>query len=423
MPTTFAIPGVNSLHGSVSISGSKNAALALITASILTSGQTTLQNVPQISDIDNQCAILSHLGVLISRAKTTLHLDTTNLQSRDIPPYLTGKLRASVLILGALLARFGHARIGVPGGCRLGKRSIDQHVTGLEQLGACVKIDAGWIEGYVPSSGLRGAVVRLQTPTVLGTENLMLAACLAQGTTHIRNAAQEPEVVDLARCLAGMGVGVGGAGTSNLVIQGRREYVRPVRYRVMEDRIEAGTFLILGAMLGNPLTVRGCRADYQRELIRVLRGVGAVVNVEGKQTVVVYRAMRPRAMNVSTGPYGAFPTDLQPQLMALLATARGVSRVEETIFEQRFNQVAGLRSMGADIDVQGQVAVVRGVSHLSGSIVDARDLRAGASLVLAAVGAHGVTCVQSVEHIDRGYDDFENKLRGLGVSIRRVPES
>ena len=417
MSDSFAIQGGRDVVGEIAVSGSKNASLALIAAALLASGRSALEDCPRISDITSLTQIMSYLGVESTRIASTLHIDVTNLQRHSIPAVLSTKLRASILLLGVLLARLGHAKIALPGGCKLGERSIEEHLKGLEALGAQIRVGE-FIEASVPPPGLHGAVITLKTPTVLGTGNIMMAACLARGTTHIVNAAREPEVVDLARCLVGMGAEITGLGTSVLVIHGR-DTLHPYKYKVMEDRIEGGTFLILGAMCGNPLTVHGCHAGHQKELLKLLRAVGAKIDVQGR-SIVVWRATAPAAIEFQTGPYPSFPTDLQPQLMALLATAKGVSQITETVFDQRFNQVPSLRAMGASISLDGANAAVYGAGGLSGAIVTATDLRAGASLVLAAIAAPGLSIVHKVENIDRGYENLEHKLRAIGVSIRRL---
>ena len=417
MASTLVIEGGRDVVGEVYISGSKNAGLAIMAAALLASGQSTLEGVPRLSDIGNFGRILRQLGAQVTRIADTLQIETANVQCSDIPFELTRTMRASILILGPLLARFGNAKVSLPGGCAIGLRPIEQHIKGLERLGACVVISDRSIDARAPS-GLHGAVLPLETPTVTGTMNLMLAACMARGVTHIQNAAREPEVADLAMCLISMGVTIHSAGTDHLTIHGR-DSLLPYHYRVMKDRIEGGTFLILGAMAGNPLTVHGCIYENQSALIEKLRAIGAHIEVK-ECSMTVYKATRPAAIDVQTGPYPCFPTDLQPQLMALLSVALGRSLLTETVFELRFNQVIGLTSMGAHIGVDGETAIVNGVKGLSGSTVVATDLRAGASLVIAAIIAKGTTMIRCAEHTDRGYDRLDYKLVSIGVRIRRL---
>lgn len=415
------IQGGRDIIGDLYVSGSKNAGLALMAAALLASGTSTLDGIPRLSDIESMGDALGYTGARIKRTSESLRIDTTQIRHSDIPERLTRSLRGSILALGPLVARFGSARLCLPGGCAIGARPIEEHVEGLEKMGARVSIVDGCVQAHVPS-GLHGAVLSLKTPSVTGTMTLVMAACLARGVTHINNAAREPEVVDLADCLISMGASVFGAGTDRLVIAGRDALLCPYRYRVMEDRIEAGTFLTLGALAGNPITVHGFRAEHQASLLQTLRASGAHFQVHG-DSITVRKAVRPVAVDIQTGPYPLFPTDLQPQLMALLSTAQGTSLISEAMFEQRFGQAEGLISMGADICIHDNVAVVSGATRLSGATVRATDLRAGASLVMAAVAARGVTIIQDVQHVDRGYCRLESKLKAVGVVIVRVHDS
>ena len=308
MESALIIEGGRDVIGEVQVSGSKSAGLPLMAAALLASGQSVLEDIPKLSDVDSLSRILRYLGADVAHGSDALRIDTTNLQCRDIPNELTRTLQASVLTLGPLLARFGYGKISPPGGCAIGKRSIEEHIKGFEKLGAQIRISSGSIEARVPSHGLRGAVLRMQTPTVTGTMNLMFAACTAHGVTEIHNAACEPEVADLTKCLMGMGVTIHGIGTNHLTIYGRDELL-PYHYRVMEDRIEGGTFLILGAVVGNPLIVHGCRSEHQTALIKHLRAIGAQVDIKG-QSITVHKATKPVAVNVKTGPHPSFPTDL-----------------------------------------------------------------------------------------------------------------
>ncbi|KAF4214737.1 hypothetical protein CNMCM5878_008927 [Aspergillus fumigatiaffinis] len=411
----ISIEGGRDVVGDVSISGSKNAGLPIMAVSILALGESTLERAPVLTDIENFASILRYLGGTVIWRSNSLRIDTTHMENRELPASLTRPLRASILALGPLLARFGHAKISLPGGCRIGKRPIDEHIRGLEKLGACVTLTQRAIEARVPCTGLQGTVLQLRTPTVTGTMNLMLAACRARGVTHIRNAAREPEVVDLCHCLISMGMVIHGVGTEHLEIYGRDIPLRPYNYQVMDDRIEGGTFLILGAMAGNPLRIHGCREEHQTVLIEKLRAVGAHITIETPAIIIIIKASNPKAIDITTGPYPALSTDLQPQLMTLLSISQGVSRIHETVFERRFNHVAGLLAMGAKIQLVGQSAVIHGVERLFASTVSATDLRAGASLVIAAISAKGVTIIQGLEHVDRGYERLGDKLSRIGV--------
>lgn len=414
----IAIEGGHNVTGDIHISGSKNAGLALLAASLLAAGQSTLEGIPPLSDIASMGHICESLGAVIERTSDSLRIDTTNLGSLDVPDRLTRSLRASILTLGPLLARFGFAKLCLPGGCSIGARPIEEHLKGLEKMGADIKVTEGSIEARAPS-GIHGATIHMQTPSVTGTMNLMMAACIAFGVTYIYNPAREPEVTDLANCLISMGAMIQGAGSDRITIHGRDKLLAPYKYKVMEDRIEAGTFLILGAMAGNPLAVYNCTAAYQAALLKKLRAIGAQIDVN-ERSIVVRKASRPVAVDIRTGPYPAFPTDLQPQLMALLSIAQGTSRITETIFEERFNQAAGLIAMGADIRLDGQDAVISGVRELSGGMVAATDLRAGASLVIAAIAAKGLTVISGTHYIERGYYELQSKLRKIGVKVKRL---
>lgn len=413
----FVINGGKDLVGEVDVSGSKNAGLAIMAAALLASGESILEGVPFLGDMEDFSKELSHLGADVKWTSDFVKINTENLQSRHVPSGLTSKVRASVLLLGPLLTHFGYAKISLPGGCAIGRRPIDEHIYGLERLGASIKLENGYVEAHAPG-GLKGADVLFHVPTVTGTMNVMLAASLAHGVTNIQNAAREPEVQDLATCLIRMGCTVEGAGTNCIAIHGRSQVI-PYKYRVMGDRIECGTFLVAGAMAGNPLKVNGCIYEHQSALIAKLREVGALVEING-HSITVYKAKEPKAVNIKTGPYPSFPTDMQPQFMALLSMAQGVSMVLETVFELRFNQAIGLGALGAHITVVDRLARVQTVRKLTGSTVAATDLRAGASLVLAGLVADGNTVLRCIYHIDRGYNRFDNKLVSVGASIRRL---
>jgi UDP-N-acetylglucosamine 1-carboxyvinyltransferase len=329
-------------------------------------------------------------------------------------------MRASILVLGPLLARFGKAKVSLPGGCAIGARPIDQHLKGLEKLGAEIHIEHGYVVAAAPN-GLTGAEISFDMPTVTGTENLLLAATLAKGTTVLRNCAQEPEVTDLALALTRMGAEIHGAGTHEITIHGQPS-LKPFSHTVVADRIECGTFLVAGALAGAPLTVVGGVLEHQQALIDKLRAIGAQVTVEGTNRITVERAAAPKAVDVQTAPYPGFPTDMQAQLMALLSLSHGTSVIAETIFENRFMHVAELDRLGAKIRVDGGRAVIHGVPSLSGSIVMATDLRASACLVLAGLVAEGETVVRRIYHLDRGYEQLESKLRAVGAEISRFKE-
>ena len=417
MPSAIVVDGGRGVTGDVHVSGSKNSGLALAAAALLASGISTLEGLPPVEDINNMGRILRYFGVAVSRRGDTVQMDATHAAYHPVPPELTRSLRASILVLGPLVARLGRVRLSLPGGCTIGRRPVEEHLRGLKKLGARVKVTDGYIEAT--ASGLQGAVLHLQSPSVTGTANLMMAACLAQGATHIHNAAREPEVVDLTACLMEMGAEIQGAGSGHLTIVGHGRLLSPYRYRVMEDRIEAGTFLILGAIAGTPLTVHPCRAAHQTALIEKLRAVGARVEI-GANAVTVRKAEQPVAVDIQTGPYPAFPTDLQLQFMVLLSLVEGISEITETLFELRFSQASGLNKMGANVQVHGNTATISGVPHLSAAEVTGSDLRAAASLVMAAVAARGRSVVWGVPLIDRGYHELEGKLEKIGVAIRRL---
>lgn len=416
MSTSIVINGSNKVTGDIQVSGSKNSGLALMTAALLSTGTIMLEGIPSVSDIKNMSSILHCLGVDVSRVDDALQIVTTKTKNYAIPEELSGSLRASILVLGPLLGRFGSAKISLPGGCNIGERPIEEHIRGLEKLGARVKVTGEYIEAH--ASQLNGATIHMQTASVTGTMNLIMASCLARGVTQIHNAAREPEVADLTGFLIHMGAQIDGLGTDHLTIFGRHELLSPCKYQVMQDRIEAGTFLILGAIAGDPLTVRGCNTNYQATLIKKLRAAGAIVNVS-VDSVTVHKAKRLLPVDIRTGPYPAFPTDLQPLFMVLLSLAHGTSRITETIYERRFDQAFGLQAMGADIQIFEQTAIVSGVRKLSAALVSGSDLRSAASLVIAAIVAEGASEVQGTKYIDRGYHDLNSKLAKIGVTLQR----
>ena len=418
MSDFIVVNGGRDVAGDIYVSGSKNAGLTLMAATLLTSGTTAIEGIPPVSDVNNMGRILQSLGANVTRVHDSLRIDTTKTKYHPIPETLAGSLRASILVLGPLVAHFGYAKLSLPGGCTIGARPVEEHVRGLEILGACVDVVDGCIEAR--ASKLRGGLVNLVTPSVTGTMNILMVACLARGVTRIHNAAREPEIADLVNLLVSMEAEISGAGTSVLTIVGRDKLLSPGGYKVMEDRIEAGTFLILGAICGNPLMVHRCNSENQTALIKKLREAGALVEILGN-SVTVRKAERPLPVDIQTGPYPDFPTDLQPQFTVLLSLAEGQSRVTKTIFENRFGHCPGLRAMGTEIHITGQTAVISGGPRLSAALVAGSGLRAAASLVLAAIAAHGTSVVGGMRSVNRGYFELENKLERIGVILRRLP--
>lgn len=415
------IEGGARLHGEIPVSGSKNASLPILAATILAEGESEIRGVPDLADTRTFCKLLEHLGCKVAHrggAVRVVAVDATPVDRPEAPYDLVRTMRASILVLGPLLARFGEAKVSLPGGCAIGARPIDQHLKGLERLGARFTMEHGYVLGR--AEGLRGGEVVFDLPTVGGTENLMLAASLADGPTVLRNAACEPEIVDLAQALKSMGVEVLGAGTPCITIHPSR-HLQPLNHRVVPDRIEFGTFLVAGAMAGEELAVVGGVAEHQAALIDVLRQAGATIRVEPDR-VVVSRPAVVRPVDINTAPYPGFPTDMQAQLMALLTLAQGASTITENIFENRFMHVAELDRLGANIRVDGGRAVVHGVRRLSGSTVMATDLRASACLVLAGLVAEGATIVRRIYHLDRGYEHIDGKLAHAGAHIERFAE-
>ena len=405
------------LVGEIGVSGAKNAALPILTAALLTDEPLMVANVPHLRDVTTMLNLLAQMGVTVSMdEKLGVELAAKRI-SEPVAPYdLVRTMRASVLVLGPLTARCGEARVSLPGGCAIGLRPVDQHIKGLQAMGAELAIEHGYIS--VRAKRLKGARICMDLVTVTGTENLMMAATLAQGTTVIENAAREPEVTDLANCLVAMGARVQGAGTDVITIEGV-ERLHGARYEVMPDRIETGTFLVAAAATGGSVRLTGARPDILDAVLEKLREAGAHIET-GKDWIALKTNGTVNAVNVRTAPYPAFPTDMQAQFMALNSTARGTALVTETIFENRFMHVPELKRLGADIEVEGNTAVVKGVPHLDGAIVMATDLRASASLVLAGLIARGATTIDRVYHLDRGYERIEEKLSRLGARIKRV---
>jgi UDP-N-acetylglucosamine 1-carboxyvinyltransferase len=425
------IRGGRSLEGEVAISGAKNAALPELCAALLTPEPVTLTNVPRLQDVATTCKLLRNMGVRADRSEsdpTAVQLDSSGLTSPEAPYELVKTMRASVLVLGPLLARFGEATVSLPGGCAIGSRPVDQHIKGLQAMGADIRVEHGYILAKAPGrpgsgrGGLRGARITTDMVTVTGTENFIMAAVLAEGETVLENAAQEPEVPDLCELLVAMGARIEGHGTSKIRIRGV-ERLHGATHRVVPDRIEAGTFLAATVAAGGDVKLRGARADHLDAVIDKLREAGAQITSgddAGLPWIRVRARGRPKAVSVRTSEYPAFPTDMQAQIMALNCIAEGASKVTETIFENRFMHVNELLRLGARIDIDGHTALVQGVERLSGATVMATDLRASASLVIAGLVADGETLVDRIYHLDRGYERMEDKLRALGADIERV---
>ena len=413
----LAIQGGIPLSGEVRISGAKNAALPILCASILTGEVLKISNVPHLKDITTMLELLVQMGMNVSvDEKMGVELHAANLPNLVAPYELVKTMRASILVLGPMLARFGSARVSLPGGCAIGLRPVDLHIKGLQAMGAEIQIEHGYIEAR--AKRLKGARIFMDLVSVTGTENLMMAGALADGVTVIENAAREPEVVDLANCLIAMGAKIEGAGTDVITIHGV-DSLHGAAYKVMPDRIEAGTFLVAAATTGGKIRLRDTRTDIMDAVLEKLREAGAKIET-GEDWITLEMTGPLKAVNIRTAPYPAFPTDMQAQFMVLNIIAQGTSVMTETIFENRFMHVQELLRMGAKIDVEGNAAVVQGVSELSGATVMATDLRASASLVIAGLTAQGETLVERIYHLDRGYECIEEKLSQLGARIRRV---
>lgn len=413
------IKGGRRLEGEVTISGAKNAALPELCAALLTAEPVTLTNVPRLQDVNTTLKLLRMMGVQAERNESqpdTVLIDASNVTSREATYDLVKTMRASILVLGPLLSRFGEAKVSLPGGCAIGSRPVDQHIKGMQAMGAEITVEHGYI--HARTKRLKGARITTDMVTVTGTENLMMAAVLAQGETVLENAAQEPEIPDLAEMLIKMGAKIEGHGSSKIRIQGV-DSLRGVDHRIVPDRIEAGTFLCAVAAAGGDVTLRHARADHLDAVIDKLREAGATIE-SGADWLRVKGDGRLRAVGFRTSEYPAFPTDMQAQFMALDCIADGTSKITETIFENRYMHVNELVRLGAKIEVDGHTAVVHGVPRLSGAIVMATDLRASASLVIAGLVADGETTVDRIYHLDRGYDQMEAKLRGIGADIQRV---
>ncbi|MCK7593399.1 UDP-N-acetylglucosamine 1-carboxyvinyltransferase [Pseudomarimonas salicorniae] len=416
---SIVITGGAPISGEVWISGAKNAVLPILAAGLLADGPMDIGNVPHLHDVTTTMELLGQMGVeLIVGDKMRIHMDARPADRHYAPYELVKTMRASILVLGPLVARFGEAVVSLPGGCAIGSRPVDQHIRGLLALGAEVSVENGYI--HAKAKRLKGARIVMDLVTVTGTENIMMAAALASGTTVIENAAQEPEVVDLANCLNAMGAKISGAGSNTLVIEGV-ERLSGCTYDVLPDRIETGTFLVAGAMTGGRVLAKRARANTLDAVLVKLEEAGAHINTGEDFIEVDMQGRRPKAVNITTAPYPAFPTDMQAQFAAMNAVAEGVGIITETVFENRFMHVQELQRLGANIRVEGKSAIIRGVERMTAAPVMATDLRASASLVLAGLVAEGETQVDRIYHIDRGYECIEEKLGALGARIRRLP--
>ena len=414
----IVIEGGERLVGEVRVSGAKNAALPAVAAALLVEGASTFTNCPRLRDVDTLQLLLENLGARLGwKGEDELEVDTSGITGVVAPYDLVKTMRASILILGPLLARMGEAEVSLPGGCAIGARPVDLHLKGLEQLGAQIELEHGYIKAK--AKRLTGAQIYLDIPTVTGTENLMMAAALAEGTTIIKNAACEPEVQELAHVLSAMGAEIEGAGTAVLTIQGV-DHLQPVHYTIMPDRIEAGTLMVAAGLTRGNILIKGCRLEQMEAVVGKLQEVGIEISPQKEGEVRVVGVGRVRGADVKTLPYPGFPTDMQAQFMALMTVANGISAISETIFENRFMHVSELTRMAADIRVQGSTAIVSGVPRLSGAPVMATDLRASASLVLAGLAAEGQTVISRAYHLERGYDDLVGKLGSLGAIVREV---
>jgi UDP-N-acetylglucosamine 1-carboxyvinyltransferase len=413
------IQGGIALEGEIRISGSKNATLPILAGCLLADGPVTVANVPHLQDVTTMIELLGRMGVSVTvDEKMCIEVDASTIKEYFAPYQLVKTMRASILVLGPLLARFGSADVSLPGGCAIGARPVNIHVAGLQAMGADIHIENGYIKAR--ASRLKGAHLVLDTVTVTGTENLMMAATLADGETVLDNAAREPEVVDLANFLIAMGAKIQGAGTDKIVIQGV-ERLHGTRYEVLPDRIETGTYLVAGAISGGHVRVKNTRPEHIDAVIVKLQEAGATVNTGDTWIEVDMRGRRPKSVDIRTAPYPAFPTDMQAQFAALNTVADGVGTIIETIFENRFMHMLEMRRMGAEIRLEGNTAIIKGVERLTAAPVMATDLRASASLILAALVAEGRTEIERIYHIDRGYEAIEEKLQQLGAKIRRTP--
>ena len=415
----LSIAGGTRLDGEIRISGAKNAALPILAGTLLADAPVVLSNVPHLRDVTTTIALLGQMGVsVLVDERMRIEVDPTTIRDYVAPYELVRTMRASILVLGPLLARYGRADVSLPGGCAIGARPVDIHIAGLEAMGASIVIEDGYIRAR--ADRLKGARIVMDTVTVTGTENLLMAAVLARGETLLENAAREPEVVDLAEFLIAMGARIEGAGSDTIRVTGV-ERLGSAHYAVLPDRIETGTYLVAAAITGGRVRVKNTRADILDAVLSKLEDAGARIEVGPDWIELDMEGRRPRAVDIRTAPYPGFPTDMQAQFAALNAVARGSSTIIETIFENRFMHVQEMQRMGADIRVEGNAAICRGTEALKAAPVMATDLRASASLVIAALVAKGDTVIDRIYHIDRGYECIEEKLRQLGASIRRIP--
>ena len=413
------ITGGTPLHGEIRISGAKNAALPIIVATLLADEPVSIGNIPHLTDITTTMELLGRMGVSLTISeRMSIEVDPSTIEHFVAPYELVKTMRASILVLGPLLARFGQAEVSLPGGCAIGSRPVNLHIHGLQAMGADITVENGYIKAR--ADRLKGAKIVLDVVTVTGTENLMMAATLAEGTTIIENAAKEPEVTDLANFLIAMGAKIEGAGTDTLVIEGV-ERLHGCSYNVLPDRIETGTYLVAAAVTGGKVRLKDTNPGLLDAVLVKLEEAGAHINADSDWIELDMQGRRPKAVDVSTAPYPAFPTDMQAQFSVLDAIAEGQGVITETVFENRFMHILELQRMGADITLKGNTAFCKGVESLTGAPVMATDLRASASLVLAGLVARGQTVVERIYHIDRGYECIEEKLQQLGAQIRRIP--
>lgn len=409
----YIVMGGNRLAGEISVGGAKNSVLPIMAATLLTEGKTVIENVPYLSDVEVMKEVLKCVGATVTHKQHRLEVDVGEILTSEIPETLTRKLRASNLVMGALLSRTGKADVAYPGGCEIGSRPLDLHLKGLQLLGGRIEEKGGFIKAR--AGKLEGAEIHLDFPSVGATENLMLASVRAKGITVIRNAAKEPEIIDLQNFLNSMGAKVRGAGVGTIVVKGV-ESLSGAEHEVIPDRIEVSTYMVAGAITQGDVTIRNAIPEHVEPVIAKMREIGTEVTVSG-DAIRVRGTPYHKGVNLKTLPYPGFPTDVQPQMMSLLTIAEGASMVTETVFENRFKHASELRRMGADITVEGRVALIKGVKKLSGAFVEATDLRAGVALILAGLAADGITVVENMGHIRRGYENIEGKLSQLGAKI------
>ncbi|NRA21342.1 MAG: UDP-N-acetylglucosamine 1-carboxyvinyltransferase [Oceanospirillaceae bacterium] len=418
----FLIEGGKTLNGEVRISGAKNAALPIIAAGLLVKGPLTIDNMPALHDVNTMLKLIESMGVSVTRDHAMqVVVDASSIDSYQAPYELVKTMRASILVLGPLLAHFGEAEVSLPGGCAIGSRPVDLHIRGLEAMGAKIVVEEGYIRATMDGR-LKGATIFFDTVTVTGTENILMAATLAEGQTIIENAAKEPEVTDLAKCLISMGADISGAGTDTIVINGVAE-LHSAQHSVVPDRIETGTFLVAAAMSGGKIKTTATRPDIQEAVLQKLLEAGASIESGDDWISLDMHGKRPKAVNITTAPYPAFPTDMQAQFAAMNCVAEGISHVKETIFENRFMHMQEMIRMGGKILIDGNTATIEGSTQLRGAPVMATDLRASASLVMLALVVDGETLIDRIYHIDRGYENIEEKFQGLGGKITRVSSS